>query len=279
MNQPSAAVLVLVSLVTVGCGGGSSPTAPSTPTATSIVVNSASTHVFLGNSETFTATVTLSNGTTQVLTGGTWSSDATGVATVVAGTGAVTAVASGEATIIVDAQGVRGTKRIRVVPSYQGIWFGTYTVNSCVQTGDFVDANLCGTTLIVGSNTLQAGLNLTQSIGAITGQTRLGGIFSDALTGTVNTDGTLSFQVGATVPTLTTRVAQAWQLNITQAGRITGTVTQTWTDPALTGQMVVATTLNNFVPAAQALGERPVISRSFGSLREAADVLLRGSVR
>lgn len=278
MSQRSAAVLVLVSVVMAACGG-SSPTAPATPTATSITVNSASTHLFLGNSETFTATVTLSNGTTQVLTGGTWSSDASAVATVVAGTGAVTAVASGEVTIIVDAQGVRGTKRIRVVPSYQGIWVGTYTVNSCVQSGDFVAANLCGTTLIVGSNTLQAGLNLTQSIGAITGQTRLGGIFSDALTGTVNMDGSLSFQVGATVPTLTTRVAQAWQLNITQAGRITGTVTQTWTDPSLTGQMVVATTLNNFVPAAQSLS-RPVVSgRSYGSLREAADAWLRGTAR
>lgn len=278
MSQRSAAVLILVSVAMVGCGGAS-PTAPATPTATSITVNSASTHLFLGNSETFTATVTLSNGTTQVLTGGTWSSDASAVATVVAGTGAVTAVASGEVTIIVDAQGVRGTKRIRVVPSYQGIWVGTYTVNSCVQSGDFVAANLCGTTLIVGSNTLQAGLNLTQSIGAITGQTRLGGIFSDALTGTVNMDGSLSFQVGATVPTLTTRVAQAWQLNITQAGRITGTVTQTWTDPSLTGQMVVATTLNNFVPAAQGLSRPAVIGRSYGSLREAADAWLRGTVR
>lgn len=279
MSPRSAVALMLVSFVMVGCGGGSSPTAPSTPTATSIVVGSASTHLYLGNSETFTATVTLSNGTTQALTGGTWSSDATGVATVVAGTGAVTAIGSGDVTLIVDAQGVRGTKRIRAVPSYQGIWFGTYTVNTCVQTGDFVDANLCGTTLIVGSNTLEAALNLTQSIAAISGQTRLGGIFSDTLTGTVGTDGSLSFQVGATLQGFATRITQAWQLNITQVGRMTGSLTQTWTDPALTGQMVVATTLNNFVPTGQALAQRGGISRSYGSLREAADAFLRGGGR
>lgn len=278
MNRQCAVGLVLVSFAMVGCGG-SSPTAPATPTATSITVNSTSTHLLLGNSETFTATVTLSNGSTQTLTGGTWSSDATGVATVVAGTGAVTAVSSGEVTIIVDAQGVRGTKRMRVVPNYQAIWAGTYTVNTCVQTGDFVDADLCGTTLIVGSNTLQAGLNLSQNVAVITGQTRLGGLFSETLNGAISTNGSLSFQVGATLPGFTTRVAQAWQINITQVGQMTGTVTQTWTDPVLTGQMVVTTTLNNVVPAGQAFAQRGVSGRSYGSLREAAEAFLRGSGR
>lgn len=268
--------LALVS-VSMACSG-SSPSAPANPTATSITVNSTGTHLFLGNTETFTATVTLSNGTTQTLTGGTWSSDATGVATVVAGTGAVTAVTAGEATIIVDAQGVRGTKRMRVVPSYQGIWFGTYTVNTCTQSGDFVTANLCGSTLAVGS-TLQAGLNFTQNVAAITGQTLLGSLFSETFTGTVAMNGSFGFQVGATLPGFSTRVTQAWALNVTQAGRLSGTLTQTWTDPTMSGQMVATTTLGTFTPSGQALAQRSVIGRSFGSLREAGEAYLRGVTR
>lgn len=278
MNRRCAVGLVLVSFAMVGCGG-SSPTAPATPTATSITVNSTSTHLFLGNSETFTATVTLSNGSTQTLTSGTWSSDASGVATVVAGTGAVTAVGSGEVTIIVDAQGVRGTKRMRVLPNYQGIWVGTYTVDSCTQTGDFIDGNLCGTTFVVGTNTLQAAVNLSQAVGVVTGQTLLGSLFSETLNGTVSTDGSLAFQVGATLPGFTVRVGQAWQINITQVGRITGTVTQTWTDPVLTGQMVVATTLNNFVPAGQMLAQGGGANRFHGSMREAVEAFIRSGGR
>ncbi len=274
MNPRFVTALVLVS-VSMACSG-SSPSAPATPTATSITVNATGGHLFLGNSETFTATVTLSNGTTQALTGGTWSSDATPVATVVAATGAVTAVSSGEVTIIVDAQGVRGTKRIRVLPSYQGIWFGTYTVNTCTQSGDFVAANLCGTTLAVGS-TLQAGLNFTQSVAAITGQTLLGSLFSETLSGTVSTNGSFSFQVGAIVPGFSTRVTQAWALNVTQVGRLSGTLTQTWTDPTLTGQMVATTTLSTFTPSGQVMAQAGGVGRPYGSLREAADAMLRGS--
>jgi hypothetical protein len=260
----------------VACsGGGSTPTAPSTPTATSITVASTGTSLFLGATETFTATVTLSNGTTQALTGGTWSSDATGVATVVGTTGAVTGISSGEVTVIVDAQGVRGTKRIRVLPRYQGIWFGNYTVNTCAQTGDFIAADLCGTVLIVG-NTLSAGLNFSQNGASITGQTLLGSLFSDSLTATVATNGSLPIQVGATLPGFTTRVNQAWQLTITQAGRIDGSLTQTWTEPGLTGQVVATTTLSNFVPSSQAFALPSGPRWFYGSARDAIAGMLRG---
>jgi hypothetical protein len=258
---------------------GSSPTAPPAPTATSITINSGAGHLFLGNSETFTATVTLSNGTTQALTGGAWSSDATPVATVVAGTGAVTAVSSGEVTIIVDAQGVRGTKRMRVLPSYQGIWFGTYTVNTCTQTGDFATADLCGDTFVLGTSLFAAINFFTQNGAALTAQTVLGSLYSDNLTATVSANGSLSFQVAATVPGTTVRITQAWAVDITQPGRLTGTLTQTWTDPTLTGQTVVATTLSNFTPTGQAMAQRGAVGRSYNSLREAANALLRGGTR
>lgn len=279
MGRRCAGVVCGVSMVGAlaacsGGGGGGTTTTP-TPTPTSITVSSAGTHLFLGSTETFTATVTLSNGTTQAVTGGTWSTDATGVATVGSSTGAVLGVASGEVTVIVDSQGIRGTKRIRVLPGYQGIWFGNYAVTACTQAGDFASEDLCGTPFVLGS-VWSAGLNFTQTVGAITGQTLLGSLFSEQVAGTVEANGSLTFQVAATIPDTAIRVTQAWQLNIAQAGQITGTLTQTWTATGLTGQAVVATTLSNFAPSSQPSMRAETSGRIFSSPREAVAALLRG---
>jgi hypothetical protein len=258
------------------CGGGGGTTPTPTPTPTSITITSTGASLYLGATETFTATLTLSNGTTQAVTGGAWSSDATAVATVGASTGAVLGVANGEVTIIVDSQGVRGTKRIRVVPKYQGIWSGTYTVNSCVQTGDFVAEDLCGTPFNVG-NTLSAAINFfTQSVAALTGQTLVGSLFSESFTATVAANGTLSFQVNAPIPDTAVRVAQAWQLNITQAGQLTGTVTQTVTEPTLTGQAVAVSTLSTFTQSSQTTMRADTAPGTYASPIDAVRALLRG---
>jgi hypothetical protein len=220
-------------------GGGSTPTTP-TPAATSITVTSTGTHLHLGLTETFTATVTLSNGTSQPLTGGTWGTDAAAVATVGATTGMVTSIGSGEVTVFVDAQGVRGARKITVVPNYQGIWNGSYTMTSCAQSGQLADVDLCGT-YAVGSS-LPLALNLNQTAATVNGQTALGGLVSAPFTTVAATNGALTFQATFTLDTL--QIAQAWQLTMAQPNQLAGSFVQTWTDSTETGQIVVAGTVN-----------------------------------
>ena len=74
---------------------------------------------------------------------GTWSSDNPAVATVTQ-TGIVTGVASGDSSIIFDSGGVRGSKRIRVSPNYNGRWSGEYSITGCTQSGEVASANICG---------------------------------------------------------------------------------------------------------------------------------------
>jgi hypothetical protein len=266
VRQRLTGVLSVVSafVVLASCGGGG-PNKP-TVTPTSITVNSTGAFLVLGQTETFTATIAFSNGTTQAVTGGTWGSDATTVATVGATTGLVTSVRSGDVTIFVDAQGIRGSKRITVVPAYQGIWSGRYVVNSCTQTGGFVTANLCATALAVGAD-LPVAFNLTQTGGNITGQTALGTIVSNQFTTVAVAGGGLVFQALAVFGS--TQISQAWQVNQAVAGQMTGTVVQTWTDPSVGGQMVVGATLLTVTKSsAQPLSLRSEGPR--GSLAEAA---------
>jgi hypothetical protein len=242
MYRQLAGVLVVISVGALSACSGT-PTAPAatpTPTPTSITVASANTHLFLGQAETFTATLTMSDGTTQPLTGGTWGTDAAGVATAGATTGLVTSVGSGDVTVFVDAQGIRGTKRIRVVPEYQGIWTGTYTVDTCTHSGQWAVDDACGIlTAPVGS---VVGFNLTQTGATVAGQSTLGIFSSTPFTVAAATTGDLSFSTAA--QWVTTTIAQEWSLRITTIGRLDGTVTHTWTDPTMTGSVIVKGTLN-----------------------------------
>jgi hypothetical protein len=252
--------VVTAFVVLSSCGGSNGPTGP---TITSIMINSTSAFLMLGQTETFTATINFSNGTTQALTGGTWGSDATTVATVGAATGLVTTVRSGDVTIFVDAQGARGSKKITVVPNYAGIWAGSYVVNACTQTLGFITANLCGTTFTIGA-TLPVAFNLTQTGGTVSGQTAIGSIPSNQLSTTAVAGGGLVFQATAFFQTV--RIDQAWQLNQANAGQLTGSAVQTWTEPSTTGQMVVTTTLigatkSTAMPLAMR-GENPLASWS-----------------
>ena len=93
---------VIATVVTVTCGGNSSPTAPtpttsSTQTVTSLSLSSSAITLSVGATATVTATASYSDGTSAAVTP-IWSSSNTGVATVSA-SGTVTAVAAGSATI------------------------------------------------------------------------------------------------------------------------------------------------------------------------------------
>lgn len=242
VKQRLAGLFCVVSAFVVlgACGGKGSPTA-STPTIVSITVSSSGGTLVLGITETFTATAVMSNGTSQALVGGTWGTDAAAVATINPATGLVTSVATGDVTIFVDAQGVRGSKRITVVQSYTGIWSGKYNITACTQTGDFASPaiNLCS--ILAVNQQPSVAFNLTQTGSTVTGQTALGSLVSSPFTTVAGPGGALTFQALNTLDTL--RITQAWQLNVTPAGQLAGTVVQTWTDVTLTGQAVVSGTL------------------------------------
>jgi hypothetical protein len=233
------AAFVMVS----SCGGGGN--GPTGPTITSITVTSSSGFLALGQTETFTATINFSNGTTQAVSGGTWGSDAATVATVNASTGLVTTLRSGDVTIFVDAQGTRGSKKITVVPNYAGIWSGTYVVNNCTQTLGFATLNFCTSVFPLGASLPIAVNFFTQNGGSITGQTAIGAVFSSQFSTVAVAGGGLTFQTSGQLPAqgLNFRLDQAWQVNQATVGQLTGSVVQTWTEPVTTGQMVVTTTL------------------------------------
>jgi hypothetical protein len=100
-----------------GCGGSSSSSTPSTPGAPTPTVSSVTmngTPPALGETAQFTATATLSNGTTQDVTSqATWQSSNAAVATVTP-TGIVRSVAAGEADISATYSSVSGSRQVRV---------------------------------------------------------------------------------------------------------------------------------------------------------------------
>lgn len=259
----------MATLASCGGGGGGTPTAP-LATPVSITITSTGTHLFLGRTETFTATLVMSNGTSQPLTSGLWSSDATPVATVVGTSGVVTSVSSGDVTIAVDGQGLRGTKRITVVPDYRGIWFGNYIVNSCAQTLEFIAANLCGEFTV--GRSLPISFNLDQTATSVTGRTAIGQLISAFFTVLAAPTGGLTFPVSAAIGT--TMIAQAWDIRITTVGRIDGTFVQTWTDSITTGNLVVGSTLQDVIIPGDGIAAMPT-ARSARTLREVADVVTR----
>jgi len=236
-------LLAALLLFSISCGSSSPAPAP-TPTTTGIAVNSSGSQVFLGASEVFTATATLSNGTNTAVSSGTWSSDAPNVAPV-DGTGRVSGSASGSANISVDYQGKRGTKAIRVVPNYQGGWVGAYTVGSCTDTLQFLTTSFCNTVFPV-SSVLPFGFAFSQTGTTLSGSTHLGGIASNFATAPVQNDG--SVQLPAVAIFGTTTFTETWNFNMPQPGRIAGTLHLVVTDSVVTGSSTMDATLSNTTP-------------------------------
>jgi len=221
-----------LSLIATACGGGSTPSAPSA-VAQSITITSSSDMLFIGAAETFTATATISTGATQPVTAGVWGSDAPSVASV-DGSGRVTGVGPGMATIYVDFQGRRGTKLIRGIPNYQGAWMGSYAVTGCSQTGDFARVNFCSNFSV--NRVFPTNLNLTQDRDRVQGRFFLGTLGGDT-SGPVQTSGELLLS-GAVQESPST-IETSWSLQSATAGRVTGRLSLLWRSSGLSGDMRV----------------------------------------
>lgn len=220
---------ITVGVLQLGCG--KSPTRPSSPSGGgTITVKSSSDLLHLGASETFTAMLTTASGTTQTVSVGTWGSDAPTVAQV-DGSGQVTGIASGEATIFVDAQGVRGTKRIRILPNYQGSWIGSYVIESCSSTGQFFRYACSNGDGFAINSVFPMALQLTQAGDVVTGNTALGSVISGQFSVAVSPIGDVQITTFGT--SSGSQYSQGWSLQSTVAGRITGVlnVVITHTEP------------------------------------------------
>lgn len=249
-------VVCVAWVAVVGCNKSSNPSAPSGSTAVvSISLNSSSGALAFGAVETFTATATLAGGGTQAVSGGVWGGDAPTVAQVSA-TGQVTGVGIGLVTVFVDFQGVRGTKLMRVLPNFAGEYSGTYVVDACAETGDFVEAEFCTDPWAPGSALALAFL-FAQNGASLTGQTALGGIVSGQFSATVGDDGNATVQVTLNFDGVL--LAQTWQLRADQPGFITGSFRVVISAPGLTGNTTIDATISNAarVSSAGAAGWQP----------------------
>jgi hypothetical protein len=218
-----------------GCGGkeeSTTPTTPPTPTAQSITVTSSSDMLFIGISETFTATVAMSDGTSKAVTGGVWGSDTQIVATIEASTGRVTIVGSGNVTIYVDYLGRRGTKLIRGLPNYQGAWSGSYYIVSCTCSGDFASGNACKDYPV--NSVWPTSLNLTQDKDRVQGHVLLGTFGAD-VGGSVQADGQVLLTGSGQASVFNMEIS--WRLQSTTPGKITGTMSYIVRSTALLGEL------------------------------------------
>ena len=197
------------------------PTSPDIPAIIlqSIAVISSSDLLYIGISETFTATATMSDGSIKAVVGGVWSGDNPSVATVGASTGQVNIVGSGMVNIFVNYEGKQGSKAIRGLPNYQGTWSGSYVIISCNATGDFILGGFCDG-FAVGTE-WPTDLVLTQIEDQVTGRFYLGALSADAI-GPVQTDGLLMLTGLVTSDPFTIDVL--WQAQSTTPGQITGTL-------------------------------------------------------
>jgi hypothetical protein len=185
----------------------------------------------------YTATATLSNGTTQSVTPS-WTSSSQAVATV-DGTGRLTGMSHGSTNLTASHQGVNASKTVQVVNNYGGSWAGTYVIRKCDQSGAFRTGQWCQNLGGVGA-ILPASLALSQSGG---GQNQIGGTLAlgslaGNISGNVSGDGRLnisgSFNVSASGVTLTITIG-GWDTTLAGPGVMVGRWAQSMAAVGATG--------------------------------------------
>jgi hypothetical protein len=246
------------------CGDKSVPTTPRLPAPTSsqissIIVTSLRTKFFVGSTETFTATATMSDGRTERITSGAWSSSNQSVATVDS-SGLVIIIGMGSADIIMTYSGKTGSKSIFGLADYQGTWTGTYRIDGCTSSGDFLAAGICDT--FIGSE-YPIDLILIQDINVVQGTVFLGSL-STTMSAflELETDGKLTLEGQITSNPFLISVVTAFQSIV--PGEITGTMSQTYTATGWTGSgqlmcSIVSLTRSSTTAGESALAGRPPV--------------------
>lgn len=242
-----AAIAVLSAFVVPACGGGKSPTAPAAgPSITGINVTfPAGGTIYIGAAPQLQALETLSDGTTRSVAAS-WSSDTPAVATVTA-TGVVAAIGAGEATITADANGRRGTLRVRVYPNFNGTWAGGESITSCDDSGVF-EGSCNDPDLTPGTVLYQHDSRYTQTDAAVTATIDLGDGVAATGPGTVAVDGELQLVSAARAmpedPVVKIDIEGLRFRSDTRA-RLTGTYTARFTAPGLPGNTILTLRLES----------------------------------
>jgi Bacterial Ig-like domain (group 2) len=181
VNAHRFAGVVVFAVAVSGCGE-KSPSAPTntpppTPTVTGLSIGGNVERLRTRQTQALTATVTLSNGTTQAATSPGWSSSNATVASVSDG-GVVTANNQGSATISVTSQGQTATVPVSVWQDYQGTWEGMYRIRVCTATGTLGgSAGWCTPDGFGTGQSLPIRLTLTQQNGStVNGSIELGDV-------------------------------------------------------------------------------------------------------
>src|SRR5215207_1509640 len=202
-----APILMIVPLVTA-CGDKPNPVGPNPPAAPAVaalVINGAD-YVLTGSTTAYTATATLSDGSTRTVTPS-WSSGALNVATV-DNAGRLDGRAHGPTTLTAAHEGRTASKTVQVVNNYGGSWSGRYVVRTCKDSGIFTDGilggsyadvpwcraiNSIGREFVLAFSVAQTGRDYSE-IRAMFGPDRDAANGSGTIAGIVTADGRLNLQ-------------------------------------------------------------------------------------
>ena len=245
-------------LSAAACGSSSSglnlsPTTIGTITGVSLAVNPPG----VGASVAATATVQLSTGSSAAVASG-FTSDTPSVATVTTA-GVITGVSIGDVTISIDYQGFKASKKVRVLPNYNGIYYGTYTIDSCTETGDFVPLGYCAQ--LTSSATLPLAFNNAQSaeLTTMAGQFAIGSLIGTA-TGAISSTGALTY-AGAFVSGTSRIDLQNFTGSAPAVGQMAGHFEEVWTDSSITGQVFVSCTIHDMTRSSGGLSTSALPNR------------------
>lgn len=225
---------IVVSFLAAACGSDSPSTPAPPPATTQSITVTGPDRVFIGGSETYTATATMSDGTTRAVTSG-WASDAPSVVAADP-TGRATGVGAGMATVYVIHDGRQGQKVVRGLPNFQGVWSGSYAVRSCTQSGQMALLNACGDTFMV-NRVLPTNLNLTQDGDRVQGRFFLGSLGGDT-SGSVETAGRL--QLTGAIQDSGLTIETVWSVESVSPGRMTGGLSLLMRGAGLTGDIRIS---------------------------------------
>lgn len=249
-------VLVAVTLIIGGCGGsGGSSTAP-TGAVAAPSITTPNTMIYIGQTITFTAS---GSGTI------TWGGDSPAVATIDGPTGKVTGVSTGDETIWAQNSAGRTTRLVHALPSFGGTWSGTYAITGCQSQLDWTQFGFCNT--IPAGSALPIALSILQTQDQVSGGNfALGQDVGNLNPTTVTSAGELPITglfagVNGTVTTNINIGNALWDSK--QAGTITGTFDQTWSQTGgLAGSAILNCSINLLTrtgggPSAISIFQRP----------------------
>jgi hypothetical protein len=224
-------VLTIAAFVTA-CGDTPNPVgpdSPAAPTVASLVIGGAD-YVLAGSTTAYTATATLSDGSTRTVTPS-WSSSAVNVATV-DNAGRLDGRAHGSTTLTAAHDGRSASKTIQVVNNYGGSWSGRYIYRACRDSGDvpwcqyllnllnrFGSVPFAFTLVQTGGNYSEIRATFGPDCDASTGS----GMISGAVTadGRLNLEGTLKALNWFCEPDMDLQLS-GWDTNLDGAGNMTG---------------------------------------------------------